>query len=135
LNGFLEGKYEMVLKETEDCGCTLLEAERTLLGTDHAELGGHILAEWNFPESLAKAVRYHHQPLEAAPYEFLASSIHIADLIAHLAGHSPGHQAFAVHAGSAPAELLGISAKDIEMLVLETESALAETKLFNQTAA
>lgn len=135
LSTFLEGKYDLILTETESNGCSLLEAEKTLLGIDHAELGGRILEEWSFPESLILGVRHHHKPLEAAPYEHLASSIYVADLVAHMAGHGQGHQSFAIHAESEPAELLGLTASDLENLVLETECAVEATKLFTRTAA
>jgi putative nucleotidyltransferase with HDIG domain len=132
LSESLEGKYELVLRETEQSGYSLLEAEKTILGVDHAELGGRILEDWNFPESLVRAVRFHHQPLLATPYEHLASSIYTANMIAHLAGHGHGHQAFAVRADRAPAEFLGIGSRDVENLILETELALTETKLFSR---
>lgn len=135
LSAYLEGKYELIVSETESSGFTLLETEKTLLGVEHAELGGRILAEWNFPESLVVGVRWHHAPMEAAPFEHLAASIHLADLIAHLAGHSQGHQCFAVNADSAPADLLGVTERDLESLVLETEAKLAESQLFSRAPA
>jgi putative nucleotidyltransferase with HDIG domain len=135
LSAYLEGKYELIVSETESSGFTLLETEKTLLGVEHAELGGRILAEWNFPESLVSTVRWHHAPMEAAPFEHLAAAIHLADLIAHLAGHSQGHQSFAVHADDSPAALLGVTERDLESLVLETEANLAETKLFQRRPA
>lgn len=134
LSASLEGNYESVLRETEHSGHTLLEAEKMILGVDHAELGGSILEEWNFPESLVRAVRFHHTPLAAAPYENLASSIYVANIIAHLAGLGPGFQSFALQADPAPAELLGIGSRDMENLVLETETALAATNLFARAA-
>ena len=41
---------------------SLPEAEREVLGLDHAELSAAALAEWNLPEPIQKAVRYHKQP-------------------------------------------------------------------------
>jgi putative nucleotidyltransferase with HDIG domain len=41
-------------------GILLREAERRILGFDHATLGGMLLRKWRFPESLEKAVRHHH---------------------------------------------------------------------------
>jgi HD-like signal output (HDOD) protein len=36
--------------------------ERALLGYDHAVLGGHVLAAWKLPTSVAEVVAMHHQP-------------------------------------------------------------------------
>ena len=41
-------------------GLLLREAERRILGFDHATLGGMLLRKWRFPEALEKAVRHHH---------------------------------------------------------------------------
>jgi len=43
------------------------EAERQVLGFTAAELGGALALHWNFPESLAEAVRDHARPLDALP--------------------------------------------------------------------
>jgi HD-like signal output (HDOD) protein len=43
-------------------GCPATYVERLLLAQDHGELGAAFLAEWNFPEDLMEAVRFHHQP-------------------------------------------------------------------------
>jgi putative nucleotidyltransferase with HDIG domain len=36
--------------------------ERSMLGFDHAMLGGHVLARWNLPEPLPQIVARHHHP-------------------------------------------------------------------------
>ena len=45
-----------------DSGLSYLEAETELFGIDHAEVGALLLHQWNIPDSLALAVRWHHQP-------------------------------------------------------------------------
>ncbi|MGQ9660299.1 MAG: HDOD domain-containing protein [Thermochromatium sp.] len=63
-----------------------VEAERALLGFDHAQLGGALAEHWGLPESLAACIRYHHEPLAAPPGQALAVSlVHVANSIAHLA--------------------------------------------------
>jgi HD-like signal output (HDOD) protein len=38
-----------------------VEAERTLFGCDHAEVGGAMARKWNFPEDISVAIEQHHQ--------------------------------------------------------------------------
>lgn len=38
----------------------LLAAERTLLGFDHAQLGGEVAKHWRFPPAIELAIRHHH---------------------------------------------------------------------------
>lgn len=59
----------------------LREAERTMLGFDHATLGGMLLRRWRFPENLERAVRHHHGG--AAPMgQLVPAMIHAADAAA-----------------------------------------------------
>lgn len=45
-------------------GCSSLEAERLILGTDHAALSAEALAIWKLPAALQTAVRDHHAPVK-----------------------------------------------------------------------
>ncbi|CAK7046606.1 MAG: hypothetical protein DELT_00851 [Desulfovibrio sp.] len=54
--------------------------EKTLLGFDHARLGGMLLHRWNMPLALVIAVLRHHQVEEPARYPE-AAVVHVADLL------------------------------------------------------
>ena len=59
-------------------GAPWLEAERSILGLTHAEVGAMVAVQWNFPEPLVQAIRCHHdEPCEG----FLASLIQLCDLL------------------------------------------------------
>ncbi len=56
--------------------------EKSLLGYDHAILGGHVLANWKIPSPIPKVVAWHHQPLRAnkdAPVAPLVAMLRVAD--------------------------------------------------------
>jgi len=61
----------------------LQEAEKSILGITHAEIG-HILADkWALPFDLELAIVYHHSPKNSKNDSALAALIYIADNIAH----------------------------------------------------
>jgi putative nucleotidyltransferase with HDIG domain len=126
LGTFLEGSRQLVLGKTGPSGFSFLEAEKAILGVDHAEIGGRVLARWNFPESLVKAVWHHHNPVEARPHEQLAAYVHLGDIIAHCLGQAQGYHSFALHTRAEALEILEISPKEIDSLALETEAALKQ---------
>jgi len=64
-----------------------LAYERSLLGTDHAEVGAVILEKWNFPDYFYQGVAEHHQP---SIRNKLAHLIHLANWCAHSANDSFG---------------------------------------------
>lgn len=54
-------------------------AEAQVLGIDHAEAGAALLEEWNLPESIVEAVRWHHQPDSAPGDKLVVDLVHVAD--------------------------------------------------------
>jgi putative nucleotidyltransferase with HDIG domain len=64
----------------------LLAAERTLLGYDHAELGGDIARYWNFPYEIEQAIRQHHHALATGSATPLAWVTHAAHLLSNTQG-------------------------------------------------
>ena len=63
------------------------EIERTMFGFDHADVGGDLLDEWQMPESLRNAVRYHHRPKDAPSSEIEVALVHIANIMTIHAEH------------------------------------------------
>jgi putative nucleotidyltransferase with HDIG domain len=132
LGTFLEGSQESVLTKTGPSGLSFLEAEKAILGVDHAEIGGRVLARWNFPGNLVSAVRHHHNPSQARQHEQLAAYVHLGDIIAHCLGHAQGYGSFAVHTQAEALQILEICPKEIDTLVLETEIALKQCNALTQ---
>lgn len=74
--------YEKVLAWRAQHDSTLLQAERAVLGIDHVEAGLALAEHWNFSDTMRLAIGGHHAP-EQAGAGFLATIIHVADVIAH----------------------------------------------------
>lgn len=64
-------------------GELLYEAEREILGFNHADMGGTLLESWKLPPSLVEGVFYHHHPLNAVHFRLEPALIHVADIIAN----------------------------------------------------
>ncbi len=75
-------EFREVVEKAEDENILLLEAEREILGLDHAEAGQILLFKWQLPLPVVNAVGFHHD-LEKAPatYQRLAAIVHLADII------------------------------------------------------
>lgn len=57
------------------------EAERRVLGIDHAEAGALLLERWQFPEELVQAVRWQHHPENAHTDTLLTDLVHVAGIL------------------------------------------------------
>ena len=65
----------------------MLEAERELLGVDHAELGALIADRWDLPGVIVESIRFHHTPLctDDPDVRTLSDVVSIADAAAQVA--------------------------------------------------
>ena len=123
--------YPAVSRAIALSGHSFLEAEKSIIGVEHAEVGGRVLARWNFPDNLVQAVWHHHDPIQARPYEQLAACVYVADMIAHFMGHGHGFQAHAVRGRGEALEILEITPREIESFIVETDSALKAANWFS----
>lgn len=57
------------------------EAERRVLGVDHAEIGAWLAETWSLPPAIAEAIRYHHEPQLASVNSVLTGVIHLSDVM------------------------------------------------------
>ncbi len=60
----------------------LQQAERDVLGFDHAEIGYELMRRWGLPAAIQTCVHFHHQPFEAVEYRLECALIHIAQVLA-----------------------------------------------------
>lgn len=68
---------------------TFLDAEKVILGFDHAELAAEICTQWQLPTETAAAIRFHHDPADSNGH-LLANILHAADVIALMSGIGAG---------------------------------------------
>jgi putative nucleotidyltransferase with HDIG domain len=127
LSSFLEDAYEPLLSRLEPSGLSFLEAEKSILGVEHAEVGGRLLTRWRFPASLINAVGWHHDPAKAKPHHQLAAYIYLGDIIAHCLGQAQGLQSFAVRGRPEALDILEITPREIENFLLDTEAELQQS--------
>ena len=69
-----------------------LEAEREILGVDHAELGALIAERWQLPGLIAESIRFHHTPMDALDPDVrtLCDVITVADAVAGVVARTSG---------------------------------------------
>lgn len=132
LSSSLEDQYSILVAATEQSGQSLLEMECTLLGVDHASVGGRLMQRWSFPEKLILAVWHHHDPAASADSQELPACVHIGDVAAHALGYGHGHQAHALRVHADALQMLQLSPVDFEKALVQTEAALSVVHWFKR---
>lgn len=120
LSEALDHIYVRLMEETERNQQSMLEAEKKLLGVQHAEIGGRLLARWKFPANLVAAVWFHHLPQAAQPHDRLAAYVYLGNMVAHFMGHGYGHQAFALRGRAEALKILDLKAETLPHYMIRT---------------
>jgi len=89
LDQYIKERWELFEKFMADGEHTFLDAEKKILDLDHAEVASEVCKNWNIPEPLTVAIRYHHHPSHSNSSE-LAYIVHVADAIAMMTGLGVG---------------------------------------------
>jgi putative nucleotidyltransferase with HDIG domain len=116
----LEHIYGELVENSQIQQTALIETEKRLLGVQHAEIGGRLLARWKFPENIVSAVTFHHEPAAAKPHERLAAYVYLADMIAHFMGCGYGHQAFALRGRAEALDILKLKSDALPQFMIQT---------------
>lgn len=61
------------------------QAERQIMGFDHAQVGGELARQWKLPPMLEECIEYHHNIHSALRFPREAALVHIANILALMA--------------------------------------------------
>lgn len=85
-NEFAGDDYKTACAYAMSNNIPLLEAERIVLGIDHAQIGRILADKWALPLDLEYSIVFHHSPGEADKLTDLVTTVHFADILTHQAG-------------------------------------------------
>ncbi|MDP4029718.1 MAG: HDOD domain-containing protein [Gallionella sp.] len=119
----------LVLDQVDDL--PVYQAERQVIGFDHAQVGGELARQWNLPPLLEECIAYHHSIGEAKRHPRETALVHLANILAQMAEldtlNSDDVSAIDTHAW----ELTGLDEAVIELVVREAQEEVVEAeKLF-----
>jgi HD-like signal output (HDOD) protein len=103
----------------ENKGFSFREAEKKILGIDHAELGAMIAKMWKFSPRMIKIIRNHHLADERMIKDKEVVTVYMADCICMMMGQGVGSDGLSYRFKSQAMKELGISANDISMIIAE----------------
>jgi putative nucleotidyltransferase with HDIG domain len=126
----LRAEFAQVFQVVEREGIPFPEAERMVIGFDHAQIGEIVLGKWGLPATLAEAVGYHHSPLASTGTSLLPHIIHVADAITLMLGIGVGGDGLFYSIDYEVVRQLGLDVSRIETLMGQLSDSLAEADEF-----
>lgn len=74
-------EYEKVVQYKVEHDCLLNEAEQSVLGFNHFDIGGRIIRHWKLPEDIAQAIEQN-STINSKDNSRLAELVHVANIVA-----------------------------------------------------
>lgn len=107
LNEFAGSEYKEISRMVEERGTSGLEAERQVLGVDHAELGAELARRWNLPESITVIIGRHHDQVDPSRDPLALCLVHLANVLCVQLGIGTGVRGLASKPSTAVIDGLG----------------------------
>jgi len=108
------------IRLTAEKGVPFQMAEREVLGTDHAEMGGMLMEKWSFPSKFVEAVRWHHEPDSAETPSSFIDIVHVANVLCLMLGIGAGIEGLHYQPSVAATKRLGLKSRQLEMVASQT---------------
>lgn len=104
------------------------EAERRVLGIDHAEVGAALLEKWNLPAPVVEAVRWHHEPENASGDILCVDLVHAADTLIIESGIGAGIDGLNYRSSEAATARLGLNIHILEEVLCTVLTELQDLR-------
>lgn len=127
LDSYVGQAFDEIARIVAEHGAAFADAEREVLGFDHAQVGGLVAEKWALPQDLVAAIRYHHEPLTRTVHWVLPSLVHVANAAVLSARIGVGADVTACEAHEEVISRLGLSQEDMGAVACLLSEASADS--------
>ena len=124
LSEYVGDKFQAIEALVRDEGKSFVQAEREILGVDHALLGAAAARRWNFPETITHAIAFHHDLEHSQKHRGTARLVALANLMVVSMGVGGGAEGLAASVPESLFAELKLKSRDLEGFALELKNIL-----------
>jgi putative nucleotidyltransferase with HDIG domain len=126
LEQYVAQAARQILSLVEKENYSFLEAEKQVIGIDHAELGAMTARVWRFSPEMVDIIKHHHQPANAKRAKPETVVVHLSDLLCTMMGIGAGYDGLAYRIDQQQIEAVGLTDKDIQETIAEVTLKIEE---------
>jgi putative nucleotidyltransferase with HDIG domain len=119
LDRFVMDSFEKISALVVNKNLSFREAEKKIIGVDHAELGGMIAKMWKFSPKMVKIIRHHHLTDVSMAKDKEIAVVYLADCICMMIGVGVGSDGLAYRFNDQTMKELGMESEDISKIIAE----------------
>ncbi len=129
LGTFVEVDDEPIREIVRSDQLAFNEAERMVLGIDHAEVAAALLEDWHLPGEVVASARYHHEPSRAPEeHQVMVDVVHVADILCLNVGWGVGSDGLQYRLDDRANDRLGLKIGMAEEIVLTVMGGMEDLK-------
>jgi len=117
LDQYVGDAFEEINTMVVEQNLTFREAEKQVIGIDHAELGGMVAKSWNFSPEMVEIIQNHHQPQKSSICEIESSIVYLADTICMMMGIGGGLDGLAYRFHEEVVKRLEFTERDLQEIM------------------
>jgi len=114
LNEYAGEQYREISKMVDEEGQSAIEAERAVLGVDHAQIGAQLAQRWNLPQSIVLVILKHHESVSPEKDPMAVCLVHLANVMCVQLGIGAGTRGLASRPSQDLVQSLGWSPKKLD---------------------
>lgn len=117
LDQYFHEEFLRVLVHMRATGLSFYKAELEVNGLTHTEIGGMLAAQWQLPDELVAAIRFHHSPENRSENQVIVSATHFANILCKTKGFGSGGDSDISELSESVVAGLGIAEDDVAQIV------------------
>ncbi|MBF0573060.1 MAG: HDOD domain-containing protein [Desulfamplus sp.] len=119
LDKFIQISSDKIQNLIEQDGYSFIEAEKKIIGTDHAEIGAMIAKIWKFSPKMVNIIRHHHAPDGTIDTGIDVAIVYLADCICMMMGVGIGSDGLSYRFHDDIIRELSITPNDIAKIIAD----------------
>ncbi len=130
LSDFMLLSYDDVVALLKDGCMRLVDAEREVIGIDHAKVGALVARHWRLPDELSEVIEFHHEPDRLQDPSPVLLAVYLANEFCMMMGIGPGISTSGA-TGNIDGDILdyfGISKTGMDEYILTIRQELAKAQ-------
>lgn len=117
LEQYVKDGFEKIKALVSTSRYSFREAEKAVLGIDHAELGALVAREWQFSHEMVDIIGNHHQPQQALLAKTETAVVHTSDVLCMMMGVNGGVDGLSYRFDRDTIESLGMTDVDLQTII------------------
>jgi putative nucleotidyltransferase with HDIG domain len=135
LHTYISKAFDKIKDRVYGAGKSFLEAEKEVLGIDHAELGALAAEKWGFDPRMVDIIRHHHNPMESEYQGLALPVVYMADCICMMIGQGVGADGLAYRYYKEAVDRLNMTALDLQQIIVRFREQYAQIEEMIQLSA